>query len=289
MSKEGKFQLRVVPEGKDVDDVMQPRSIETDMIAAHNRAAWDLQVEKGNRATIPVDPSEIEATRQRGLFLSLTDSRCVPQSWIADVAGKEVLCLGCGGGQQVPLLGAAGARVTSLDNSPRQLDHDRAVGEAHGIEIRCILGDFRNLEMLRDSVFDYVILGLALQFVPNPTQVWVEASRVLRPGGHLIGAIVNPHCYVLDWQAYQAGELTLRHSLPYSDLSSISEQERTDLFAGDDPIEFGHTLEALLGGLTQHGFLMRGFFEDIAKEELTAQYFATYYVFKCSRERTETG
>ena len=40
----------------------------------------------------------------------------MPADWFGDLAGAPVLCLASGGGQQGPLLAAAGARVTVFDN-----------------------------------------------------------------------------------------------------------------------------------------------------------------------------
>ena len=49
----------------------------------------------------------------------------VPRGWFpAELAGVAVLCLASGGGQQGPVLAAAGAAVTVFDNSPRQLGRD---------------------------------------------------------------------------------------------------------------------------------------------------------------------
>ena len=52
--------------------------------------------------------------------------------------GRDVLCLASGGGQQAPLLAAAGARVTSWDNSPQQLALDRHVAEREGLALEIV-------------------------------------------------------------------------------------------------------------------------------------------------------
>jgi 2-polyprenyl-3-methyl-5-hydroxy-6-metoxy-1,4-benzoquinol methylase len=62
--------------------------------------------------------------------------------------GADVLCLASGGGQQGPLLAAAGASVTVLDASPRQLEQDRAVAARDGLVIRTVEGDMADLSML---------------------------------------------------------------------------------------------------------------------------------------------
>src|SRR5688500_6312194 len=48
---------------------------------------------------------------------------------LGDVAGRDVLELGCGGGQAGVFLATQGARVTALDVSERQLEHGRALAK----------------------------------------------------------------------------------------------------------------------------------------------------------------
>ena len=65
----------------------------------------------------------------------------MPRQWLAPLAGTRVLCLACGGGQQAPILAAAGARVTVVDLSSRQLDQDRFVAERDGLGITTVQAD----------------------------------------------------------------------------------------------------------------------------------------------------
>jgi hypothetical protein len=58
------------------------------------------------------------------------------------------------------------------------------------------------------------------------------------------------------------GVLRVRHSLPYSDLSSISAEERRRYMDDLQPLEFGHTLEDQIGGQLDAGFVLTGFYED---------------------------
>jgi hypothetical protein len=54
------------------------------------------------------------------------------------LAGIEVLCLASGGGQQGPILAAAGAKVTVFDNSANQLVQDRLVADRDGLTIETV-------------------------------------------------------------------------------------------------------------------------------------------------------
>ena len=101
---------------------------ELDPVAAHNRSAWDREVDSGNEWTVPVGPEVIAAARAGTWSVVLIGYDPVPRDWFpATLAGADVLCLASGGGQQGPVLAAAGAQVTVLDNSSRQLAQDRLV------------------------------------------------------------------------------------------------------------------------------------------------------------------
>lgn len=83
---------------------------------AHNRAAWDREVDNSNEWTRPVEPEVIARARAGDWSVVLIGYQPVPRGWFpADLAGVEVLCLASGGGQQGPVLSAAGAAVTVLD------------------------------------------------------------------------------------------------------------------------------------------------------------------------------
>ena len=156
-----------------------------DDVARHNRRAWDGLVERANRWTLPVDAAAIAAARRGEWEIVLTPTRSVPRAWFPPLAGERVLLLAGAGGQQAPVLAAAGARVTVLDNSPRQLAQDQLVATREGLEIAGVLGDMRDLSMFADHTFALVVHPCANSFVPDIRPVWREAFRVLRPGGRL--------------------------------------------------------------------------------------------------------
>lgn len=105
-------------------------------IREYNHLAWDKQVESGNPWTVPVGLEAIAAARQGQWAIWLTTTKPVPHSWLPDFPGKQVLCLASGGGQQGPILAAAGARVTVFYNSPKQLERDRMVAQREGLMIK---------------------------------------------------------------------------------------------------------------------------------------------------------
>jgi len=149
----------------------------------YNRKAWDRQVEKGNRWTVPVGPEATAAPRRGEWRLLLTPTIPVPREWYPPLEGADVLCLASGGGQQGPVLAAAGAKVVVLDNSPRQLAHDREVAERDNLEMTLLLGDMRDLRMLEDESFDRVFHPVSNTFIPDYARYGVKRSACCGPAG----------------------------------------------------------------------------------------------------------
>ena len=205
-------------------------------ILAYNRHAWDRQVEKGNPWTVPVGPDVIAAARRGDWQIVLTPTRPVPRGWFPDLANLAVLCLASGGGQQSPVLAAAGANVTVLDNSPAQLARDRLVADREGLIVETVQGDMADLAVFPDARFDLIVHPCSNVFVPDVRPVWREAFRVLKPGCSMLSGFTNPVQYLFDEPALERGELRATHRIPYSDLASLSVEERERLHERGEPL-----------------------------------------------------
>ncbi len=254
-----------------------------DDVARENRRAWDAMVSRANQWTVPVDAAKIAAARRGTWEIVLTPTRPVPRHWYPPLAGAPVLCLAGAGGQQAPILAAAGAHVTVLDNSPRQLEQDQVVARREGLSITSVLGDMRDLSAFPDRSFALVFHPCSNAFVPDVRPVWREAFRVLRPGGVLLAGFTNPIEYLFDAVAYERGELVVRHQIPYSDVTDATPEERAQREANGDPLAFGHTLEDQVGGQLDAGFVLTAMFEDRWPETTLGRHMASFMATRAVR------
>ncbi len=232
-------------------------------VPRYNRRTWNRRVELADPWTVPVDSETIARARQGDWSVRLTPVIPVPRHWFGALAGCKVLCLAGGGGQQGPVLAAAGAHVTVLDFSDKQLGQDRFVAEREGLELRTVLGDMCDLSAFADETFDLIFHPIANCFIREVRPVWRECHRVLRSRGALLSGFVNPFWYCFDHAARERGALVLRHRVPYSDLDSIDEQERQPFIDAEEPLEFGHSLKDQIGGQLDAGLQIAAMYEDL--------------------------
>lgn len=231
-------------------------------IINHNNNAWDKKVESGSQWTIAVSSEIIEKAKKGQWEIGVTGKKRIPKEWFPPLKGLKVLCLASGGGQQAPILAAAGADVTVVDISEKQLEKDIYVAKRDNLDIKTVKGSMLELDMFEDESFDLIIHPVSNLFVENISPVWKEAFRVLKYGGVLISGFVNPVLYLFDDEQEDEGVLQAKHSIPYSPLTALSKEELNKCLEDGQTLEFGHSLEQQIGGQIEAGFVITGFYED---------------------------
>ena len=101
---------------------------------------------------------------------------------LGDVAGKDVLELGCGAAEWSRALARAGAHVTGLDNSAERLEHGRRAVNEEGLDIRLIHASAESIPLPDDSI-DVVMADWGAPTFADPRLYVPEVARVLRSGG----------------------------------------------------------------------------------------------------------
>ncbi|UKS27941.1 class I SAM-dependent methyltransferase [Paenibacillus sp. HWE-109] len=247
-------------------------------IMDHNKHSWELKVKQRNPWTVPVNIEDIQRAKNNDWSITVTTTKPVPKEWFPELSGKQVLCLASGGGQQGPILAAAGAHVMVLDFSKSQLEQDAFVAERDQLTLQTVLGSMTDLSMFASESFDLIVHPVSNLYVPDIALVWEEAFRVLKPGGVLISGFMNPVFYLFDWELEEKGILQVKHSIPYSELDYSSEEE---IMRSGIALEFGHTLEAQVQGQIRAGFIIAGFYEDtFGGKKLLDQYTSSFIATK---------
>lgn len=110
-------------------------------------------------------------------------------------AGKSLLDVGCGVGNDLSRFARGGAMVSGIDLAPHSIDLAKSNFSQRGLE-----GDFEvmNGEAMSfpDAHFDVVYCHTVLHFTPDPAKMIREISRVLKPGGEAILMTVNRNSWL---------------------------------------------------------------------------------------------
>ena len=229
-----------------------------------NRQAWDIQsANVSSEWVVPVDGLTIDRARLDEWSVILTPNKAVPRNWFGTIRNREILGLASAGGQQMPVLAAAGGIVVSFDNSPVQLAKDADLAEQHALPLTTEQGDMTDLSRFEDASFDLIFHPVSNCFVPDIVPVWQECARVLRQGGRLLSGFMNPDFYLFDHEAIEHGaQATVTHKLPMRDTEILSDDEIRSRISEGYALEFSHSLDTQIGAQIEAGFAICGFYED---------------------------
>lgn len=104
---------------------------------------------------------------------------------LGDVAGLDVVELGCGTAYFSAWLAKKGARPVGVDITPAQLATARRMQETTGIEFPLVEAD-AGATGLSDASFDIALSEYGASIWVDPYRWIPEAARLLRPGGRLV-------------------------------------------------------------------------------------------------------
>ena len=115
-------------------------------------------------------------------------------AWIdshANITGKKVLDIGCGGGILSESMAAKGATVTGIDLSGKAL----AVARLHLLESGNTV-EYREIsaeQLAGESPASYDVVSCMemLEHVPNPASTIAACAALVKPGGHVFFSTIN--------------------------------------------------------------------------------------------------
>jgi len=110
---------------------------------------------------------------------------------IAELKGKRVLDVGCGGGILSEAMAARGASVTGIDLGEKPLK----VAQLHllesGLQVDYRLVAAESLAQEMPGAFDIVTCMELLEHVPDPAETVRACAELTRPGGHVFVSTIN--------------------------------------------------------------------------------------------------
>jgi len=109
----------------------------------------------------------------------------------ADIAGKKVLDVGCGGGILAESMARRGAEVMGIDmgEAPLQVANLHKLESGVEVEYRRVTAEALAEEMA--GQFDVVTCMEMLEHVPDPGSVIAACCRLVRPGGQVFFSTIN--------------------------------------------------------------------------------------------------
>ena len=230
-----------------------------------NAVTIDNWAKNGWIWSIPCDHESYQKALAGDVRVLLTPNKSVPDGWLANLQGKKVLGLASGGGQQMPLLSAAGAICTVFDISKEQLKREEEVAKRENYHIEIIEGDMSQPLPFKDQSFDMIFHPVSNCYVKNILPVWKECFRVLKHEGLLLAGFDNGVIYAFsDDQSY------LQYPLPYNPLDNPAYYN--ECLEKDYGFQFSHTIQEQIGGQLQVGFVLKDIYEDSVSQGLFLDY-----------------
>lgn len=183
------------------------------------------------------------------------------QKLLPDVAGKDVLDLGCGYGWHCKYAAEQGAKsVLGIDQSAMMISEAHRRNAAPNIAYRvCSLQDYA----YPSAAYDLVISNLVLHYVEDLDAIYERIHKTLRPGGIFLMNIEHPTFTSGVNQQFAADGTWPVDDYYYPGL------RRTD-FLGHEITKYHHTLTQILNGLIHAGFSLAAVEEAMPPEEWRA-------------------
>ena len=224
-----------------------------------NAETIDRWVEEGWEWGRPISHECFLAALRGDWDMVLTPTKPVPKEWFPELKGKKVLGLASGGGQQMPIFAALGAKCTVLDYSKKQLENEEMVAKREGYSIELVRADMTKPFPFEDESFDLIFHPVSNCYVEDVLPIWKECARVLKKGGLLMAGLDNGVNFL-----FEEDESKVVNYLPFNPLKN-PEQLKLLQDLGDG-IQFSHTIEEQIAGQIKAGLEIMDIYSDTNEE-----------------------
>lgn len=220
-----------------------------------NAETIDRWIEEGWEWGKPISHETYLAALRGEWAVLLTPTKPVPKEWFPDLEAKRVLGLASGGGQQMPIFAALGAKCTVLDYSKKQLESEELVAKREGYEIELVRADMTKPLPFADESFDLIFHPVSNCYIEDVLHVWKECYRICKKGGLLMAGLDNGFNYL-----FGEDESKIVNTLPFNPLKN---PEQMKLLEEEDcGIQFSHTIEEQIAGQIKAGFELLDVYSD---------------------------
>jgi SAM-dependent methyltransferase len=183
---------------------------------------------------------------------------------LPDVAGKDVLELGCGTAYWSAWLARRGARVVGLDLTEKQLEAARRFQQEFNLEFPLIHANAEDVP-LPDRTFDLVLSEYGASIWCDPYRWVPEAARLLRPGGELIFLVHGTLLMLCMFETDAEGAAENRLLRDYFGMHRFEWPEESS-------VEFGIGYGDWIRLLRSNGFEVTDLIEVRPSEDATTRY-----------------
>jgi SAM-dependent methyltransferase len=178
---------------------------------------------------------------------------------LGEVAGKDVIELGCGTAYFGAWLARRGARVTGVDITTAQLETARRMQDEFDLHFPLVEASAEDVPLPEGS-FDLAVSEYGASIWCDP-DLWIgEASRLLRPGGRLV-FLCNSTLSILC--SPDEGKVEERLLRPQSDLG------RFEWPGEDEGVNYHLAHGEMIRILRDKGFVVEALHERLAPESAT--------------------
>jgi len=185
-----------------------------------------------------------------------------------DFAGKNVLDLGCGFGENCRKYSELGAKsVVGLDISKKMLAVAEQENKMDRINYICMsMSDLKNLT----GHFDIVLSSLAVHYIEDFDEMLSNIFRLLAPEGVLIFSQEHPLTTALKGHNYWTRDEN-GNMLHYNLTDYGFPGERSVNWLVDGIIKYHRSFSSIINSLVEAGFLIQKVLEPVPDEQIVKQ------------------